>query len=275
MSHQRTVYLIDDDAAVRRSLAAQLASFGIEAWPFASGLEFVAMLGHLRPSCIILDMEMPHTGGLEVLAELARRDVEWPVIAISSRGDIAVAIDAMKLGAIDFLQKPMPLDTLESALGFAIDSLERTLEVSLARQEAQERVARLTRRETDIGLALLRGMANKSAAHELGISVRTVEMHRAHILEKLGVKSLAEAAVLMTHAGLTFAQPEDHSCRKRFALQFGLGRKSAAAPFPSQSRGSGPGGAHFRTAEGGSHREREPRRHPSYLTPLPSASGMR
>ena len=237
MSHQRTVYLIDDDAAVRRSLSAQLAAFGMEAWPFAGGAEFVAMLGHLKPSCVLVDMEMPHMDGLQVLAELVRQDVDWPVIAISSRGDINIAIDAMKLGAIDFLQKPLQRELLEAALAGASESLERTLETSLARQEAQERVSRLTPREVDIGLALLRGMANKSAAHQLGISVRTVEMHRAHILEKLSVKSLAEAAVLMTQAGLTLAQPEDHSYRKRFALQFCLARK--AAPLASLSRASG------------------------------------
>jgi two-component system response regulator FixJ len=261
------VYLIDDDAATRRSLSAQLAELGIEAWPFAGGAEFVAMLGHLRPSCVILDMEMPHVGGLEVLAELVRLDVDWPVIALSSRGELAVAIDAMKLGAVDFLQKPLERELLESALELAFDSLERTLETSLARQEAQERVSRLTPREVDIGLALLRGMANKSAAHELGISVRTVEMHRAHILEKLSVRSLAEAAVLMTQAGLTFAQPEDSSYRKRFALRFCLARK-AAPPVPL----SRAGGA-FRTPEGGSRRDT--RRLPPYLAAVPSGSSMR
>ena len=108
------------------------------------------------------------------------------------------------------------------------------------------------------------GVAGLSAAHELGISVRTVEMHRAHILEKLSVKSLAEAAVLMTQAGLTFAQPEDNSYRKRFALQFALSRTSA--PVSSLSRGSGP--ATFRPTEGGS----QPRRLPPYLSPVPAAS---
>jgi two-component system response regulator FixJ len=271
MSHQRNVYLIDDDAALRRSLSNQLGTLGIEAWPFATGAEFIAMLGHLRPSCVILDMEMPHLGGLEVLAELVRQDVDWPVIAMSSRGELAVAIDAMKLGAVDFLEKPLQREPLEAALDLAFESLERTLETSLARQQAQERVARLTPREVDIGLALLRGMANKSAAHELGISVRTVEMHRAHILEKLAVKSLAEAAVLMTQAGLTFAQPEDHSYRKRFALKFFLSRK--AAPLPPLSRGSGR--APIRAPEGGGHREREPRRLPPYLASVPSSGGMR
>jgi two-component system response regulator FixJ len=262
------VYLIDDDAAMRRSLSSQLADLGIEAWPFAGGAEFISMLGHLRPSCVILDMEMPHIGGLEVLAELVRQDVDWPVIALSSRGELNVAVDAMKLGAVDFLQKPLERELLESALDLAFDSLDRTLEASLARQEAQERVARLTPREVDIGLALLRGMANKSAAHELGISVRTVEMHRAHILEKLSVRSLAEAAVLMTQAGLTFAQPEESSYRKRFALRFSLPRK--AAPLASLSRGGG--ASAFRAQEGGGLRES--RRLPPYLAAV-SSGGMR
>ena len=274
MSHQRTVYLIDDDAAVRRSLANQIAGLGYEAWPFAGGAEFVAMLGHLRPSLIILDMEMPHVGGLEVLAEMVRADVDWPVIATSSRGELAVAVDAMKLGAIDFLQKPLQRDRLEAALAFAADALGRTIRASLVRRQAQERIARLTPREVDIGLALMRGMANKSAAHALGISVRTVEMHRAHILEKLGVKSLAEAAVLMTEAGLTLAEPEGPSGRQRFALDFCLSRKAAAASPASLSRGSGPGGA-FRSPEGGGRGAREPRRPPSRLAAVASPSGLR
>jgi two-component system response regulator FixJ len=263
------VYLIDDDAATRRSLSSQLAGLGIEAWPFAGGAEFVGMIGHLRPSCVLLDMEMPHVSGLEVLAELVRQDVDWPVIAVSSRGELAVAVDAMKLGAVDFLAKPLQIEPLEEALSLAFDSLERTMEASLARQQAQDRVSRLTPREVDIGLALLRGMANKSAAHELGISVRTVEMHRAHILEKLAVKSLAEAAVLMTQAGLTFAQPEDQSYRKRFALQFCLSRK--AQPAASLSRGRDR--ASFRPPEGGS--PRDPRRLPPFLAAVPSGSSLR
>lgn len=267
MPHQRTVYLIDDDAAVRRSLSTHLAGLGIEAWPFAGGAEFLAMTGHLQPSCVLLDMEMPHLCGLDVLAELAKRDIDWPVIAISSRGELAVAVDAMKLGAVEFLQKPLQLDALEQALAFAADTLDRTVGARTARQEAQDRVAKLTPREVDIGLALLRGMANKSAAHELGISVRTVEMHRAHILEKLGVKSLAEAAVLMTQAGLTFGTADEDSYRKRFALQFSLGRQTAAASDASQSRGSAGGGA-FRLGEGGS--PAEARRLPSSLAPAGS-----
>lgn len=269
MSHQRTVYLIDDDAATRRSLSSQLAGLGVEAWPFASGAEFVAMAGHLRPAAIVLDMEMPHLSGLEVLAELVRLDLDWPVVALSSRGELAVAIDAMKLGAIDFLEKPIKAELFEAALDFAFDALDRSVEAGLVRQQAQEKVARLTPREVDIGLALLRGMANKSAAHELGISVRTVEMHRAHILEKLGVKSLAEAAVLMTQAGLTLRPEEGESHRKRFALRICSSRK--AVPLSPLSRTGGR--ASFRAPEGG--RSGESRRLPPFFAGAPVSSSLR
>ncbi|MDP8994277.1 MAG: response regulator [Pseudomonadota bacterium] len=263
MPHQRTVYLVDDDAALRRSLSSQLSDLGLEAWPFSSGAEFVGMIGHLRPSLILLDMEMPHMAGLEVLAELVRREVDWPAIALSSRGDLGVAVEAMKLGAIDFLQKPLKRDLLEAALEFGWEVLERSLVAALARQEALDKVARLTPREVDIALALLRGMANKCAAHELGISVRTVEMHRAHILEKLGVKSLAEAAVLMTQAGLTVTSSDEPNPRKRLALRYCSNRKTSGSALSSLSRGSGSAGASFRPPEGGSRRE--PRRLPPFL----------
>ena len=271
MSHQRTVYLIDDDQNIRRSISLQLAQVGLEAWPFANGEEFVEMLGHLRPSVILLDMEMPAPGGLEVLAELVRREVDWPVIAISGRAELALAIDAMKLGAVDFLAKPLQADLLDTALSLSWTSLERSLKASVARQSAQERVARLTPREVDIGLALLRGMANKSAAHQLGISVRTVEMHRAHILEKLAVRSLAEAAVLMTQAGLTLHQPDDLGSRRRCALQSYMRSRAAVAPAAQPvQRAVGMGGALLRPAE----RDQPQRLMPAY-TPALAGSAMR
>jgi len=202
MSRQLTVYVIDDDIEVRRFMSSHLSAIGAEAWPFASGAEFLEIVDHLMPACILLDMEMPHIPGLDVLAELVRRGVDWPVIGLSARDELAVAVEAMKLGAIDFLKKPVSEASLNSALAPAWIVLEKSVQTNEARRAAQERVGKLTPREVDIALALLRGQANKTVAHQLGISVRTVEMHRAHIMAKLGVKSLAEAAVLATQAGL-------------------------------------------------------------------------
>jgi two-component system response regulator FixJ len=202
MSHQRTVYVVDGDLGTRRSLTSLLALIGGEAWPFASGTEFLGMIDHLMPAVILLDMDMAGPSGVEILAELAQRECRWPVIALSAAQDLPLAVKAMKLGALDFLEKPVDGAALAEALQPAWGGLERSLEADETRRIAQERLTRLTPRELDIALALFAGRSNKGVAHELGISVRTVEMHRAHIMAKLAVKSLAEAAVLATQAGL-------------------------------------------------------------------------
>ena len=204
MSHQRTVYVVDNDLDRRRSLTINLASIGAEAWPFGGGGEFLEILGHLMPGCILLDMDAGD--GLDILADLMRRETGWPILAMSGRPDVALAVEAMKLGALDFLAKPVDAATLDAALLPAWKALEASLEQGEARRVAQDRLARLTARELDISLALFRGRSNKAVAHELGISVRTVEMHRAHIMAKLGIRSIAEAAVMATHAGLAIAQ---------------------------------------------------------------------
>ena len=204
MAHQRTVYVVDDDLETRRSLTISLASIGAEAWPFGGGGEFLEILGHLMPGCVLLDMDCGD--GLDILAALVARETEWPILAMSAAPRVDVAVAAMKLGALDFLQKPVDATKLAAALIPAWNSLEASLERGEARRVAQDRLARLTARELDISLALFGGRSNKAVAHELGISVRTVEMHRAHIMTKLGVKSIAEAAVMATHAGLAIAQ---------------------------------------------------------------------
>lgn len=204
MSHQRTVYVVDNDLETRRSLTINLASIGAEAWPFGGGAEFLEIFGHLMPGCILLDMDAED--GIDVLAALVRRETGWPILAMSATPRIEVAVQAMKLGALDFLEKPVEPAKLAAALLPAWNALEASLEQGEARRVAQDRLARLTARELDISLALFGGRSNKTVAHELGISVRTVEMHRAHIMAKLGVRSIAEAAVMATHAGLAIAQ---------------------------------------------------------------------
>ncbi|HEY0113029.1 MAG TPA: response regulator [Allosphingosinicella sp.] len=202
MSHQRTVYVIDDDLESRRSFTIQLAAIGAEAWPFATAEEFVEIAGHLMPACILLDMDIEAPTGLEVLGLLKDRGIAWPIIAMSGASQVSVAVEAMKLGALDFLEKPVHAPKLAAALIPAWSALESSLAQGEARRQAQELMGRLTPREFDIALALFAGHSNKVVAHDLGISVRTVEMHRAHIMAKLGVRSIAEAAVMATHAGL-------------------------------------------------------------------------
>lgn len=238
MSHQLTVYVIDDDLEVRRFLTSHLAAIGAEAWPFASGGEFLEIVDHLTPACVLLDMEMPQRSGLDVLAELVRRGIDWPVIALSARDDLAVAVDAMKLGAVDFLKKPVSAEVLNRALAPAWPALEQSVETNRTRDAAQQRIAKLTPRETDIMAALLRGQANKVVAHQLGISVRTVEMHRAHIMAKLEVRSLAEAALLAGQAELKLEPPAasvagDGPANLRLAPC--LGRSALLAPPPERA----------------------------------------
>jgi FixJ family two-component response regulator len=201
------VYLIDPDIESRRSTTRHLAAIGAEAWPFGSGAEFLEIFDHLMPACILLDMDVEQPSGLELLRLIATRQSPWPVIALSAVPQVIVAVEAMKLGAQDYLEKPAGPAALSAALIPAWSALERSVQAAETRRAAQERVSRLTPREVDIALALLSGRANKGVAHELGISVRTVEMHRAHIMAKLGVKSLAEAAVIATQAGLLVPPP--------------------------------------------------------------------
>lgn len=202
MTHRRTVYVVERDLPARRMLTSHLAQIGAEAWPFAGGGEFLDMLDHLVPACILLDMDLEAPDGPHVLAELMRRQPAWPVVALSARGEVPLAVEAMKMGALDFLEKPVSAGRLAAALAPAWMALERSVEAGEARRIAMDRLARLTPRELDISVALFSGRSNKAVAHDLGISVRTVEMHRAHIMAKLGVRSLAEAAVLATQAGL-------------------------------------------------------------------------
>jgi two-component system response regulator FixJ len=223
MSHQRTVYVVESDVDIRRSLVINLASVGAEAWPFGSAGEFLEIFGHLMPGCVLLDMDA--ADGLEVLEALVQRETGWPILAMSAQSDVSLAVEAMKLGALDFLEKPVDAAKLAAALSPAWNALEASLEKGEARRIAQGRLARLTARELDISLALFGGRSNKAVAHDLGISVRTVEMHRAHIMSKLGVKSIAEAAVMATHAGLTFAQ------RKSVAAVLAPASVTRVAPF--------------------------------------------
>ncbi|MBV8688366.1 MAG: response regulator [Alphaproteobacteria bacterium] len=199
--------MVDRELASRRLLTAHLARIGAEAWPFAGGREFIDILDHLMPALILLDMDLVAPGGLEVLAELRHRRPAWPVVATSAAPEVAAAVEAMKLGALDFLEKPIDAAALAAALIPAWGKLEKSLEQNETRRLAEERLGRLTPRELDIALVLFAGHSNKAAAHQLGISVRTVEMHRAHIMAKLGVKTLAEAAVLATQASLARSAP--------------------------------------------------------------------
>ncbi len=194
--------MVDDDRDVRLMISYMLSDAELNSYPFASGTDFLAALEGLDPGCILLDVRMPDMDGLEVMAELSRRGVDWPVAFVTGHGDVPLAVEAMKLGAIDFIQKPFSEETLLAAFdrGFAL--LDERREGAERRRHALERIGLLTVREREVLQGLLAGLSNKLLANRLGISLRTVEMHRGNMMDRLGVDNLAEALTLAMEAGV-------------------------------------------------------------------------
>jgi two-component system response regulator DctR len=203
------VYLVDDEDVVRDALAWLLRSRRLLAEGFGSAEAFVAHLDTLgpgappAPSCLVLDMRMPGTGGLELFERLIQRELlpRLPVIFLTGHGDVATAVAAVKRGAFDFVEKPFSDNTL-------VDRIEQALQLSaeaLARRRAQNQAARqldgLTEREREVMRLVAEGRPNKLIADALGISVRTVEVHRARVFDKMGVRSAVELANRLRERG--------------------------------------------------------------------------
>lgn len=193
MSEKTIAYLVDDDESVRRSTGFMLKTSGFEVQSYASGIDLLKEVKHLEPGCILLDVRMPVMDGLEVQHELNTRGVTMPVIVLTGHGDVDSAVRAMKGGATDFLEKPFQKATLLDALARAIDRLHRHDAGARAEHDAKVRIAALTPRERDVLRELARGNPNKTIAYDLGISPRTVEVHRANVMTKLDVRSLSDA----------------------------------------------------------------------------------
>lgn len=192
-----TVFIVDDDEAVRASLRLLLKSVGIAAQAFGSAQEFLASFDPARPGCLVLDIRMPGMSGMELQQHLNMRGAIIPVLFISGHGDVPMAVEAMKNGAFDFLQKPFRdqelIDRVQRAL--ARDGESR---VSLSQHsKLRNRLDSLTSREREVLDLMVQGKPNKIMAADLGISQRTVEIHRARVMEKLGVSSLAQAVRMM------------------------------------------------------------------------------
>lgn len=203
MTDSRTaIYLVDDDEAVRRSVGFMLKTSGFEVVAFETGAEFLRQAKTLPPGCILLDVRMPEIDGLEVQQELRNRGIALPVIVMTGHGDIDVAVAAMKAGAVDFIEKPFE----KAVLLAAIDECRARLHESERRRaragEARVRLEALTPREKDVLLGLVRGHPNKTIAFDLGISPRTVEIHRANLMSKLEVSSLSDVLRIAFAAGI-------------------------------------------------------------------------
>jgi two-component system response regulator FixJ len=187
-----TVFIVDDDDAIRGALRLLLKSVGLAATPLSSAQDFLATYDLQQPGCLILDVRMPGMSGLELQQQLNLRGAIIPVIFITGHGDIPMAVEAMQQGAFDFLQKPFRDQDL-------IDRIQRALaKDQTGRAELQERsrikqrLETLTAREHEVLDLVTRGKPNKIMAADLGVSQRTVEIHRARVMEKMGASSLAQ-----------------------------------------------------------------------------------
>lgn len=202
MPLRRTLHIVDDDDDVRESAALLLEASGYTVTTHASGVAFLKNLDASVPACVLLDIHMPLMDGLEVQRQLAARGVTFPVIVLTGQGDISIAVQAMKNGAFEFLEKPYLNDVLLQAVKDAFARLEASTEDRAITAEAKAAVAKLTTRETQVMRGLLAGLPNKLVAFELDISVRTVEIYRANVMAKFDARSLSTAVRLALAAGL-------------------------------------------------------------------------
>ncbi|WP_417594279.1 response regulator transcription factor [Parasphingorhabdus sp.] len=193
MNNNQLIYIVDDDDAVRRSVKFMLKHTGFQTREMASGDEFLKNVQRNERGCVLLDIRMPGMDGLEVQEHMNKNGIDMPIIILTGHGDIEIAVKAMRAGALNFIEKPYNKDALLRAIDEAFRHLENNNLKEIAASDANMRLSCLTGRERDVLNGLLQGYPNKTIAFDLGISPRTVEIYRANMMEKLRVKSLAEA----------------------------------------------------------------------------------
>jgi FixJ family two-component response regulator len=192
MQHDPIVYIVDDDDAIRDALRLLMKSAGLRVQPCASAEEFLSCYKPELAGCLVLDVRMPGMSGLELQHLLLERHIRVPVIIMTGHGDISMAVQAMKDGAVDFIEKPFKNDVLLERVQTSIQNDIATRKEQQHHVEAATRIASLTRREREVMELLIQGKRNKTIASELGISNRTVEAHRAKIMEKMQAHSLSD-----------------------------------------------------------------------------------
>ena len=202
MQPEQVVYVIDDDDAARQSLEFLLKTVGIKVFGFESAKIFLEKLPHIKSGCIITDVRMPEITGIDLLRRVRESSVDIPVIVITGHGDVSLAVEAMKIGAVDFLEKPfddeMLLSSVHTALRKGVDTARHKAEVS----DITDRLAALSQRERQVLEGLVAGKANKVIAFDLGISPRTVEIYRANVMTKMSANSLSDLVRMAITAGI-------------------------------------------------------------------------
>ena len=206
MADAPLVHIVDDDEAVRDSLSVLLESADLSVRTYESATAFLDALPGLGAGCVLTDVQMPGLDGLALQRRLTALGIRLPVIVMTGHGDVPIAVEALKAGAADFLEKPFDDAQLLSAVQSALAASRRTQDADAATAQIARRLASLTPREREVLDKLVAGQPNKTIAYDLGSSPRTVEVHRARVMEKMGVRSLAEL-VRMTIAVERSAPP--------------------------------------------------------------------
>jgi two-component system, LuxR family, response regulator FixJ len=202
MSDKIVIHVIDDDLAMRDSLAFLLDVNGYKPQAYESAGAFLKGADVATLNCVVSDIRMPDMNGIELVRKLKSEGSKCPVILITGHGDVALAVEAMKAGAVEFIEKPFDDEALLAAIRSALDACQAEPTSTSARKEAEARLADLSPRERDVLQGLVAGKINKVIAHELNISPRTVEVYRANLMAKTGARSMSELMRLALAAGL-------------------------------------------------------------------------
>lgn len=201
-SDNMMVHVIDDDEASRQSLEFLLKTAGIEVRSHPSAVIFLDLDLDVRAGCVVTDVRMPGMSGLDLLRRLRELNKSVPVIVMTGHGDVPLAVEAMKMGAVDFLEKPFDDEALLASVRMALQQQEGSRQRDSERAVIEGRLASLSNRERDVLTGLVGGRANKQIAYDLGISPRTVEIHRARVMEKMQARSLSALVRMALTAGI-------------------------------------------------------------------------
>jgi two-component system response regulator FixJ len=196
------VYIVDDDFAMRDSLEMLLLAHDYETRVFRSGTEFLQAAPFLPFGCLVVDLQMPEIDGLQLVDRLKARKIRFPVVVITGFGNISIAVKAMRAGALDFVEKPFSNEQIFGSIELALNTEAAPAEAGVKREVVAQRITRLSRREHEVMTRLVAGNSNKVAAITLGLSPRTVEIHRARVMEKMQARSLSELVRLAITAGI-------------------------------------------------------------------------
>ncbi|MDD1526390.1 DNA-binding response regulator [Bradyrhizobium sp. WBOS7] len=202
MTTKGRVYVIDDDAAMRDSLNFLLDSAGFDVTLFDDALAFLEALPGLDFGCVVSDVRMPGLDGIELLKRMKAQQSPFPILIMTGHGDVPLAVEAMKLGAVDFLEKPFDDDRLTAMIESAIRQAEPAAKNEVVAQDIAARVASLSPRERQVMEGLIAGLSNKLIAREYDISPRTIEVYRANVMTKMQANSLSELVRLAMRAGM-------------------------------------------------------------------------